>query len=318
MSYHLHGNPSKMLKELLDMALSSRKEKNCLSFCISIDSVDSHKCKDCILILILHEPEAVLPRNYRTRLWNDFDKVLVLSPSKPKKFVNQVNLMMPLEISPTHLTKVKSQKNAIVMMNDHKFSASRNSLYGMRRKFLISFEKLEIPHSIYGTNWEMNSFLEIRKRVISVRDEINAHKLPSLTEAFSYSLHRYKNFAGRIDQKFEAFKHFRYGLVIENDKHIVSEKVFDSVLGGLITFYMGPDLSYLGEHSPPVIALPLDFKLALDMIQEHLNGNHDQLIEKIEHYRRDQRHVDYLKPEYLHSKYKKVFDEFLKELNEKA
>jgi hypothetical protein len=67
-----------------------------------------------------------------------------------------------------------------------------------------------------------------------------------------------------------------------------------------------------------VIALPLDFKLALDKIQEHLNGHHHQLIEKIEHYRRDQKHVDYFKPEYLHSKYKKVFDEFLKELNEKA
>ena len=128
------------------------------------------------------------------------------------------------------------------MINGAKFSANRNSLYGFRRKISKELHKYRIDYDLKGVNWKMSKLKEIRERIWSVRKELQAENIPSLTEAFSDIFYKYPEYKGEVTDKIFTLSQYKYSLIIENEADYISEKLIDAILAKTVPIYIGPSL----------------------------------------------------------------------------
>ena len=284
MIFHLHQKVSDELREALEVAASEIDFRRNFELCVSVDSFITNACSADLKILILWEPTSVLPGNYKISKWRPFDIVIVFSPTKARVSPKQINVIMPFNIPRPEIIDPEKRELSISLINDHKFSSSSNSLYGFRRKILHEFERRRIPHRLYGTNWRMSKQLEVRKRFAALKKEVSAKNPPSFRETFSELFHDYSGYMGRVESKSDAFKQSKFSLVIENDRDIISEKVFDSVLSRTFTFYVGPNLDVLTINRPPVFQLPMKVKDAVEIIEERITQEDSNWLREIDDY----------------------------------
>lgn len=76
---------------------------------------------------------------------------------------------------------------------------------------------------------------------------------------------------------------YRFSLVVENDRHVLSEKLFDSIFAGCITFYIGrsPAEPILEDLC---IRLPLDLEKAVERIIYDMNLDHSCMLSRMKEF----------------------------------
>jgi hypothetical protein len=205
-------------------------------------------------VLILWEPESVMPWQYKRSVLNKFDLIIPMSPWRAINLGIAHWAFHPSKIESISIDENLRNKN-IVMVNAAKFSGSNKSFYGLRRKISKKLQSMNIGYELYGQNWHMKKSKELRERIWAVRKELLALNFPSLLEAFSEITYGYPEFLGPLDDKLSKLSEYRYSLVIENDPDWITEKLFDALSAKCVPIYIGPNLSRFKLLSKCVIQL---------------------------------------------------------------
>ena len=227
-------------------------------------------------VLILWEPKAVNPWSYQKKVINKFQLVIACGQQRSQNLHINDFILHPYNFENQLIDESNREKN-FVIINSAKFSASRDSLYGLKRQVIKSMDKKRIDFSLFGDNWHMEKTKELRERIWSVRRELSAQRLPSLTEAFSHFFYRYPSYKGRVENKLLELSKFKYAIVIENEADFISEKLFDAIAAKCVPIYVGPDLSMYQHLNKCVVALPASHKEILNFI---LNDNRETYLQK--------------------------------------
>ena len=193
-------------------------------------------------VLILAEPKTVIPSQYKKSVLNKFNLVIPISKIRANQVGCDDWAPIPYDFGIKNYNE-DFRIEKVVMINSAKFSANKNSLYGLRRKVSKRLNHLNIGYKLIGDNWHMKKSKEFRERIWGVRKEVSAGNFPDLEEAFSNFFYKYPEYCGRVDDKFAELSKYKYALVIENEADYISEKLFDAICAGCVPVYIGYDLS---------------------------------------------------------------------------
>ena len=222
---------------------------------------------------ILLEPPSVMPELYSRRNLKKYDLVVFMSPWRAREYDHEHWVFQPIT-EPTVLTSTRTRNMTVALINDHKFGATKTSLYGLRRFLLSRAIRNEIPIELFGPNWRMSRRLEFRKRIAALKRALS--NLPQLDfrECFSDLFATYDAiYNGSPSQKLLCLSNFSYSLAIENDRYSLTEKVFDCLAAGTIPLYVGPNLSEFTELADYVIQLPIERNQLVSSINAVLSGS---------------------------------------------
>jgi len=194
-------------------------------------------------VVVLAEPEVVRPDLYRNLLFSKVSMVLPLGRYRAERLGLTNWIDFPVEL-PTYEQVWVPRNTKIALVNEHKFSSSFRSKYGLRRKVIHYLER-EYPGTLdlFGNQWNDTKTIEVRRRVAALRN----FKTPldiDLNETFSNLWHVYESHAGHMDSECKLLKEYRLSICIENDIDYVSEKVWKSLYAGCPVIYVGPNLDY--------------------------------------------------------------------------
>jgi hypothetical protein len=230
-------------------------------------------------VLILHEPESVIPIQYKTKVLKKFQLVLPMGIWRSRNLLLDNWILHPRSWSAEDnlIQTIEDTRNRnLVMVNGNKFSANKKSLYGLRRKLSKNLFKLEVGFDLYGQNWQMSKTKELKERIWAIRKEISAFNFPSFKEAFSEFTYRYPGYKGPVDDKYNLLTKYKFALIIENEADYITEKIFDAIYSKCVPLYIGPDLKELKDLNNCIVHISPSAKsiatfLKSDFTDEYLN-----------------------------------------------
>lgn len=217
-------------------------------------------------VLILAEPQSVIPWQYMKSVLRRFDLVIPISQVRANRIGSKNWAPLPYDFKVNRFSE-NSRIEKVVMINSAKFSANKNSLYALRRNVSKQLSLLNIGYKLVGDNWKMSKRKEMRERIWAVRKEISAGNFPDFHEAFSNFFYRYPEHVGRVDDKFTELSKYQYALVIENETDYLSEKLFDAISAGCVPVYIGYNLNSFEKLSNCVIQIEPDVTKIIDFFK---------------------------------------------------
>jgi hypothetical protein len=267
-------------KNLLNYDVKLTTEET-FDFELKIDPDLNHVKNLSKTILVLSEPQVVRPDLYLSKTLKSVAGVFPLSYYRSRRLNLQEWFDYPVSL-PTYKKDNKLRTDNFAIVNEHKFSGSRRSQYGLRREVIRYFEK-NLPNqlSLYGAEWEKGKTTEIRRRLFALKQSLNSPEF-SPREAFTDLWHSYTGLSGHMHQDCEELQKFKFSIVIENDTDYVSEKIWKSLYAGAIPIYIGPDLSNDAELKELVGDTKPNLESVLERIDEVKNMDLVYLREKIE------------------------------------
>jgi hypothetical protein len=228
-------------------------------------------------VLILLEPPSVMPENYVQSSLVKFDLVIPLSPWRADNMGLGKFAFQPIA-EPSVLPRSTYKEKSLVFVNALKFGAVNTSLYGWRLKILREAERAEVPIDVYGPNWDMSYFMEIRKRIAATRRALNSVERKT-SEAWTNLFYRPKNYKGQTENKYRTISKYQFMLVVENDLYSLTEKIFDALYSGAIVFYRGPRLKSHTNLEQFCYELPENIEDALAFMKEIISLPDFRLID---------------------------------------
>jgi hypothetical protein len=195
-------------------------------------------------ILVLWEPEVVLPKVYNKKVLRQYGKIYAPSVDWSEKVNGEIFKwpQLNLRLYKPNYDNWGLRKNKAVMVLANKFSASRGEQYSLRRQVNLLCRENNLM-DLYGAKWNQgNSYNFIHYMGSLLRtpiSNIDPMSAKLLNKSFS-------NFKGHSEVKFDTNSKYAISVVIENSSDYISEKLFDSVSSGAITIYIGPDLERYG------------------------------------------------------------------------
>jgi hypothetical protein len=103
---------------------------------------------------------------------------------------------------------------------------------------------------------------------------------------------------------------YKFAIVIENDKFALTEKVYDSIFSGCVTFYKGPDLKNPNLENL-LIRLPEDIQTAVRVIGSEILEDQSNRIESMKNYVSDSESMIETSPEYIARQIARRIESFL-------
>jgi hypothetical protein len=189
---------------------------------IFMDRVDVDLPEHVKKILIIYEPDMLIPGNWDTEYHSKFDRILTWDDrlvDNKKYFKNNFTVDFNLDnLSPTE-EEFKSRKMMFIM-NTVKNNPHPDCLYG-HRVFATQFFSKEalFDFDIYGRGWDIRMF---------------------------------PNYKGHVENKMEVMRKYKFCLAYENCRHAVgyiTEKMIDCIAAGVVPVYYGaPNVK---DHIPP-------------------------------------------------------------------
>jgi hypothetical protein len=232
-------------------------------------------------ILALVEPQVVRPDLYLSKTLKSFAAVFPLSYYRAQRLNLEEWFDFPVHL-PTYIKDNRPRTENFAIVNEHKFSASMRSQYGLRRDVIKYFEQNEENQlSLYGVEWERGKLIELRRRIFAIRQSINSPEF-SPCEALTDLWHSYKFLSGHMHGDCEELQKFKFSIVIENDTDYVSEKIWKSLYAGVVPVYIGPDLSKDAELKNLIGVTEPNLAAVVGRINEVKNLDLPTLRKKIE------------------------------------
>jgi hypothetical protein len=194
-------------------------------------------------VVILAEPEVVRPDLYSRKFLEKTKYVLPLGRYRAERLNLDFFVNWPVEL-PKYQRMRKPKNRKIAIVNEHKFSSSVRSQYGLRRSVIRYFEhnypdKLDL----YGAEWNVSKSVELKRRVFAFRNNKSFSSI-NLKENFSDFWRVYDCVKGHMHQDCEPIQEYSASICIENDIDYVSEKLWKSLYAGCAVVYVGPELKY--------------------------------------------------------------------------
>ncbi len=241
-------------------------------------------------ILVLWEPRTNRPLNFNKKSLEGFG--LILAPSK--LWISGENVIYfnwPQPAPQSYDNDWNKRKSKFVAVWGNKFSQDKESLYHLRRKVA---NEMAFTLDLYGTNWESPTKI-IKEFVVSVVKSNGRVARGSFSDTCS-ALKIPQNYMGIIENKWQLYQAYKFGLVLENSKEYVSEKLFEALISGLIPVYVGPKLSDFGIPEDMSINVPPDVKAiaqACFELTRASNAQHMNLRRNAEKFLNSKRFLDF-------------------------
>ena len=217
----------------------AKDNKDCAAG-IYVDPFEFPKTSNGKKILYIHEPEVVRPDLYRRKYLKKYDHLITISKDRSARLNADFTLELPINL-PSYKKRNTLRTKQIALINEHKFSASKRSMYGFRRKLILQAEKKGINIDLYGKQWIEGKKLEIKRRLFALKFQLFAFKPVDIKEISSDLFKVYANTRGLTrTADCQELLLFETSIVIENDSDYVSEKIWKSLYAGAVPFYVGP------------------------------------------------------------------------------
>ncbi len=230
-------------------------------------------------VLIALEPDAVAPAQHSERVRRNYGLTLVQSPFQLGKQSSLVVRMGYLP-SPAVLQDLRARAksvaigntHAIGIINENKFSFVRGNQYSTRRRLVRELASSGRRVDLAGRNWDASLKWRLDRQARALAQCVLAMKLPDIRQFTYRGLKTNENLRlfGRVESEIEFLASHVFSLVVENDPHYISEKLFNAVIAGSVPIYIGPDLHTFGI--PSSIAVALDPKSSGKSLNELLTS----------------------------------------------
>lgn len=225
--------------------------KNC-DVRITIDPTEFNAINKSRDIVILAEPEVVRPDLYKSKILDGSIKILPLGRYRAERLGLKNWIEFPPEI-PSYSRSQSDHRKKFAMVNEHKFSSSSRSNYGLRRKVIQYFEKNRpLDLDVYGKEWNTSKFLELKRRFSQIKNNRSILKI-DFKESLSDLLRHYQSVSGHMSRECAGLQNYEFNICIENDSDYISEKVWKALYAGSIPIYSGPNLSHDPELKKCVV-----------------------------------------------------------------
>jgi hypothetical protein len=240
-----YGLKDDLAKSLIRESIATLQNTKIDSVSVSFNHDPSFKFPSAdFKVLILWEPAAVMPWQYKSTNFSKFDLVIPMSSWRARNMQIEEFAFHPYHFQDLNaISPFSKRERKILMINSAKYSAVKSSLYGLRRSVSKHLAESNIDYALYGTNWKMSKVMELRKRFVALRNSVIARSGVSWRELTSELWYQYPEYVGWVEDKFSILSQFEFSLVIENEADWVTEKIFDSIYAGTVPIYVGPDLS---------------------------------------------------------------------------
>ena len=193
-------------------------------------------------IVILAEPEVVRPDLYKSKILDGSIKILPLGRYRAERLGLKNWIEFPPEI-PNYSRSQSDHRKKFAMVNEHKFSSSSRSNYGLRRKVIQYFEKNRpLDLDVYGKEWNTTKILELKRRFSQIKNNRSIIKI-DFKESLSDLFRHYQSVSGHMSRECSGLQNYEFNICIENDSDYISEKVWKALYAGSIPIYLGPNLS---------------------------------------------------------------------------
>lgn len=208
-------------------------------------------------VLILWEPPVVDDERHSKAVIDQYGVVFSPTPNWAKNAKRRIIFPWPQSV-PNLINESFvnwcNRQDRMLFIQGNKYSAHRDELYSFRRNLMRSISANQnLPNPIlFGTNWNLGIIFDFRKWFASF---IRISKWNFSKSSINGLGFKYPYYEGSILNKFEISRKFKYSIVVENSADYVSEKLFDMVFSGCLTFYLGPDLQDFGFNFPEILSL---------------------------------------------------------------
>lgn len=206
------------------------------------------------LVLVLFEPEVVIPEQYDPRVWRHFGTVFTWRDDLVDgvKFI-KVRYPQGQKLS-SSLPTFESRK-LVTMINASKYGYVAGEGYSYRRKAIRFFDSHE-GFDLYGHGWNQ------RRRVACVSTAVSALRGGKIAWYLSDLLDSRKplrSYRGAVTDKYETLAKYRFCLCFENQTNrpgFITEKLFDCLFCGTVPIYLGaPNIE---EYVPSECYIPMN------------------------------------------------------------
>ncbi len=199
----------------------------CLFLDMPKKNIAKYVSKKTKTILIIREPQNILPENYNEKRWIEFDKILTWK----RNLINAQNIHYIPSTRVFFEKKLEKLENnnrkLCCLINSNLSSNAIGELYSERKKVVKWFEKNNSENfDLYGHGWD-EARLYIKERMV-FSSKILAEKI--------------KTYKGTAKNKIETLSQYKFSICFENTKNqedYISEKIFDSFLSQTIPIYFG-------------------------------------------------------------------------------
>jgi hypothetical protein len=191
--------------------------------------------------LIVWEPPANLPQNFRSKNQQIFGKIFYPSPIWSEKFSGE-SFSWPQGSRRETVNRNWSQKkDKVCLIQANRWRISTGEKYSFRRQVLKACNE---SIDIFGRDWNRGWIIDLMKFTSALPDAIISKSF-SLRSIAGIGA-KFDNYWGSIENKLDVLSEYRFSLVIENSDEYVSEKIVDALIAGTIPIYVGANLEVFG------------------------------------------------------------------------
>jgi len=238
-------------------------------------------------ILIIQEPEVVLPRMYKPFTLSLYGAIFAGSIDWAER-LGVKSFKYPLDTSSSTSLNISERNIDTAMIQSNKFSCIKGEQYSLRRAILKLAKEQNYTIELYGTGWNkgyLADFITVSKYLRVILGDI---KINNFTLPYKYLGSSYPNYMGKIRSKIELLGNVKKNIVIENSSTYVSEKLFDSFRSGCVPFYVGPNLSRYGIPESTVIRCEANSKSVLENLESCRSEDLEQVAAEGEKFQKSQ------------------------------
>ena len=225
-------------------------------------------------ILIIQEPEVVLPRMYKTYIINLYGHIYAGSIDWADQ-LNATPFAYPLDLSSNSQVNFEERSIETALIQTNKFSCVKRENYTLRRRVLSLASKKDFKIELYGSGWNTGKFVEfyyITRYFKSVIKDVN---ILNLVNPYKEVGQVFPFYMGKTADKIKTLNNVKRNIVIENSSTYISEKLFDSFRSGSVPFYVGPNLEKYGIPESAVVKCEPS---PSDILDRLLSINNDELL----------------------------------------
>ena len=214
-------------------------------------------------IIILWEPPSINSKIYSEIARNKYGKIFTPSKRWVQTDNSEYFLWPQIRGMYKETYEFENRKNKYIFVGANKFSYDRRELYSFRRS-LIKKDNNKII-DVFGIGWSKNLKYRLKNIIKAlINNPFNFYKI---IKTLNYLMFNFKNSHGHCDNKFITAGQYKFALVIENSNDYVSEKLFDAIASGCLTFYMGPNLNQMGYDPNLAIEIKGSVKNIIDQLE---------------------------------------------------
>jgi hypothetical protein len=194
------------------------------------------------LILIIYEPEIVMPDNYDHKNYRYFKKIYtwndeIVDNEKIFKYYSPIKIPKDFEF--------RQKEKLCTLIASNKFNYHPLELYSKRNEAIRWFEKNHPEDfDLYGYGWDQKANDTLANVWWTPEHEKRRNARPDEKPYTSYK--------GTVHGKIETLKDYKFSICYENARDIpgyITEKIFDSFFAGCIPIYWGaPNIK---DYIPP-------------------------------------------------------------------